>query len=107
MANTTAEVMIKTVVYEAALARAKSQAQALRTVAREILFARAALAVPLEQVDRPPARVLGQPPRYRLRFPVSKPAYQSAKERLHAAGISVTAAIEEGLIHFARTGEFR
>jgi hypothetical protein len=105
----TVEVQIKDVVYDAALARAKSQAQQLRTVAREILFAQAAQAEPAQGFAAlaPAARVLGQPPRTRMRFQVSPDAYESAKDRLHKAGISVTAAIEDGLVRFARTGEFR
>lgn len=107
--KTMVEVMIRDVVYDAALARAKSQAQVLRGVAREILFDRAAQAEPVDGFAAltPVARVLGQPPRTRLRFGASAPAYARAKERLHAAGVSVTAAIEEGLEHYARTGEFK
>lgn len=103
------ELMIRTVVYDAALARAKSQAQQLRTVAREILFERAAQAEPATGFNKltPVARVLGQPPRTRLRFKTDDRSYLQAKNRLRDSGVSVTAAIEDGLEEYARTGMFR
>lgn len=105
----TVEVMIRDVVYEAALLRAKSQAQQLRSVAREILFDRAARVEPDEDQEpvNPTARVLGQPMRTRLRFRADVVAYNRARDRLHNSGVSVTAAIEEGLESFARTGQFK
>jgi len=103
----TVEVMIRDVVYDAALARAKSQAQQLRGVAREILFDRAALAKPMDHMVHPAGRVLGQPSRTRLRFRANAASYTRARDRLHSAGTSVTAAIEEGLEQYARTGEFK
>lgn len=103
----TVEVMIRDVVYNAALARARSQMQQLRGVAREILFDRAAQVEPDSDATHPTARVLGQPLRTRLRFRAPADAYDVARSRLHAAGTSVTAAIEEGLLEYARTGEFK
>lgn len=103
----TVEVMIRDEVYDAALARAKSQAQQLRGVAREILFSRAAQAEPHGGTMFPTARVLGQPSRTRLRFQASADAYDRARRRLHASGMSVTATIEDGLERFARTGQFK
>lgn len=103
----TVEVMIRDVVYNAALLRAKSQAQQLRTVARQILFDRASQVEPTGHAVHPTARVLGQPPRTRLRFRADRTSYDVARTRLHAAGTSVTAAIEDGLEHYARTGEFK
>jgi hypothetical protein len=103
----TVEVMIRDVVYDAALARAKSQAQQLRGVAREILFDRAALVEPAMNAPNPAGRVLGQPPRTRLRFRANAASYGVARDRLRAAGTSVTAAIEDGLEQYARTGEFK
>lgn len=105
----TVEVMIRDAVYDAALARAKSQAQQLRAVAREILYDRAAQAEPAGGFAAlmPTARVLGQPPRTRLRFRAPADSYHVAKDRLHKAGVSVTAAIEDGLEDYARTGEFK
>lgn len=103
------EVMIRDTVYDAALLRAQAQAQQLRTVAREILFDRASQARPREGFAAltPTARILGQPPRTRVRFLASAKSYDKAKARLHAAGTSVTAAIEDGLEHYARTGQFK
>lgn len=105
----TVEVMIRDVVYDAALARARSQAQQLRAVAREILYDQAAQAEPARGFATltPTARILGQPPRTRLRFRVPADSYDVARTRLHAAGTSVTAAIEEGLESYARTGQFK
>lgn len=105
--KTTIEVMIRAVVYDAALARAKSQAQQVRTIAREVMFDRAAQAEPNEFPAHPTARVLGQPARRRLRFRAVLSDYTIARKRLHASGVSVTAAIEEGLERYARTGEFK
>lgn len=105
--QTTVEVMVRDVVYDAALARAKSQAQQLRGVAREILYDRAAQVTPVPNATRPAGRVLGQPPRTRLRFKANTNSYTTARNRLHAAGTSVTAVIEEGLESYARTGEFK
>lgn len=104
--STTVEVMIRDVVYDAALARARAQAQQLRGVAREILWDRAAQAEPNEHAVMPAARFIDAP-RRRLRFQAPRDAYQKALGRLHASGVSVTAAIEEGLEQFARTGEFK
>lgn len=103
----TVEIMVRDVVYDAALARAKSQAQQLRSVAREILFDRAAQAEPDANVVHPAARVLWNQPRRRVRFQAPQESYRVAKERLHASGVTVTAAIEAGLEQFARTGEFK
>jgi hypothetical protein len=105
----TVEVMIRDVVYDAALARAQSQAQQLRSVAREILFDRAARIEPGEpgEVVNPTARVLGQPIRKRLRFRADAASYDRARDRLHQSGISVTATIEDGLESYARTGQFK
>jgi len=103
----TVEVMIRDVVYDAALARAKSQVQPLRGIAREILFDRAAQAEPIDQAIHPAGRVLLSSDRVRLRFQAPREAYQRARKRLHSSGVSVTAAVEEGLERFARTGEFR
>jgi len=104
--SATVEVMVRDAVYDAALARARSQAQQLRAVAREILFDRAAQAEPNEQAVVPSARFIGTT-RRRLRFQAPRDAYQKALARLHASGLSATAAIEEGLEQFARTGEFK
>lgn len=105
----TVEVMIRNAVYEAALARARTQAQKLRGVAREILFERAAQVQPGTDEGHPAPRMLSlsQPKRRRLRFPVDRDEYEPARDRLHASGVSVTAAIEDGLERFARTGEFK
>jgi hypothetical protein len=105
--KTTVEVMVRDVVYEAALARARSQAQQLRAVAREILFEAAAQVDPNGDRGYATARVLGQPPRMRLRFRAPADAYTVARERLRRAGVSVTAAVEDGLAHYARTGTFK
>lgn len=108
-AKATVEVMVRDVVYDAALLRARSQAQQLRAVAREILFDRAAQASPRDGFAAltPTARILGQPPRTRLRFRANARSYRVARDRLHAAGSSVTAAIEDGLEQYARTGQFK
>lgn len=107
--SATVEVMVRDVVYQAALLRARSQAQQLATVAREILFDRAALAQPSPNVVAPAPRVLmySDSTRKRFRFQVKRNAYNDARNRLHASGVSVTAVIEEGLETFARTGEFK
>jgi hypothetical protein len=103
----TREIMVREVVYDAALLRAKAQAQQLRAVAREILFDRAARAKAVPHATHPAARVMAWSPRTRLRFRVSAKAYDKAKAKLHSAGTSVTAAIEEGLEQYARTGQFK
>jgi len=103
----TVEVMIRESVYNAALLRAQSQAQQLRAVAREILYDRAAAVKATAHVGHPAARVLGQPPRKRLRFRAPVRSYDRARDRLHSAGTSVTAVIEDGLEQYARTGQFK
>lgn len=102
----TVEAMIRETVYDAALLRAQANAQKLRSVAREILFEQAALATP-DSEGRPTARVILNQRRRRLRFPVPRESYEVARDRLHASGLSVTAALEIGLERFARTGEFK
>lgn len=102
----TVEAMIRETVYDAALLRAQANAQKLRSVAREILFEQAALARPVDEA-RPTARVIMNQRRRRLRFPVSRASYEQARDKLHASGVSVTAALEDGLERFARTGEFK
>lgn len=103
----TVEVMIRDAVYDAALLRSQAQAQKLRAVAREILFDRASQTEPVDHATHPTARILGQPARMRLRFRANRKAYARAKNRLHAAGTSVTAVIEDGLEQYARTGAFK
>lgn len=92
-------------VYDAAMARARSQGQQLATVARTVLFQEAARTPAGAETPegRPPRRQYGQA-RKVIKFSVDADAYRKAAKSIQASGRSVAAAIEDGLALFARTG---
>ena len=92
-------------VYDAAMARAKSQGQTLAAVARTVLFQEAARTPEGSPVpDGQPPRRPYQQPRKPIKFKVDREAYLAARDRIAASGRSVASAIEDGLVAYARTG---
>jgi hypothetical protein len=108
--TTPLEPEVDATVYDAAMARARSQGQRLATVARLVLFQEAAktpVNAPAPE-KAPPRREYRRdqtaPRRKTIKFKVATEPYRQAREQIAASGRSVAAAIEDGLRHYARTG---
>lgn len=106
------EAMILEPVLEAAEARARQQDRQLPQVAKAILIRASEDATPLLDEDgKPtePAHPAERPAaatRRRIRFRVDAAAHEIVKDRIRASGTSMTAALEQGLLNYARTGEY-
>jgi hypothetical protein len=103
--DTPVEVWVAIEVHQAVKARVASQRQSIASVARFVLD-RIAAELPEDSTApavRPPLRAYGVD-RRRIRFTYPRGAYQNAKDRILASGQSVQGAIEQGLVHYARTG---
>lgn len=104
-ADQTVEVRIAEEVYDLARERARSQGQALVSVARTILFQEAGKTpVGAEVADgRPPLRTYGEK-RKRLRFDAPLESYIAARDSILTSGRSISQAVEAGLARYAETG---
>jgi len=108
----TAEFMISARVLRAAKARAATQDREITVVAKALLIKLSREATPLiDEEGRPtePAHPATREPgevRKRIRFRVDTEEHEGVKERIRASGISMTAALEEALESYSRTGEY-
>lgn len=100
-----AEAQIRTTVLEAARARAETQARELHAVARALLVTTSKQARPSEDGVAHPAQRPEEVDRKRIRFSMDREEYGIIKDRIRASGRSLTAALEEELERYARTGE--
>lgn len=100
----TVEAEIVTQILTAARKRAAKQGREITGVARNILV-KASKAAKLKPGVAHPANRPAQAARQRLRFRMDPEAYDVIKKRIRASGQSMTAALESGLEHYARTGE--
>ena len=108
----TAEFMISANVLRAAKARAAMQDREITVVAKAILIRLSQNANPLVDEEgkptepaHPATRAPGEP-RKRIRFRVDPDEHEGVKERIRASGISMTAALEQALESYSRTGEY-
>jgi hypothetical protein len=106
------DLLIDKDVYAAAMTRANHQGRTVSAVARAVLFLAAADAQPdpayRSQHTRPPLRAYRSPDdRTRLRFKLPRADYEVARQTIMQSGNSVSAAVEDGLRTYARTGTIR
>lgn len=112
MTKRQAEFMIDARVLNAAEIRAKRLVQELPQVAKAILKRASEEATPLLDADgKPtePAHPAERPEgteRKRIRFRTIPEEHDIVKERIRASGSSMTAVLEDGLRHYAETGEY-
>jgi predicted HicB family RNase H-like nuclease len=100
------EAKIRETVHRAAKARAAENAQELSRVAQAILIRASKAASPEEGgVAHPAKRPTGAPVK-RIRFRIDSEAHEVIKARIRGSGTSMTAALEEGLENYARTGQY-
>lgn len=102
----TVEAQITSLIRDAAKIKAEEQAHNLSAVAQAVIIRASKAAVPREDGVAHPAQRPRQTGCVRIRFRMNAEAYRIAKERIRASGTSMTAALEEGLERYARTGEF-
>lgn len=108
-ASHTVDVHIAVEVIKQAKARCDSQGHTLRAVARAVFFAAADAASAVEPSpdppsgSRPPLREYGQP-RQRVRFTVPLGAFLPAAAAIERSNSTLANAVEQGLVHYIRTG---
>lgn len=102
----TVECLILAPVLNLAAARAAQQDRELTVVARAVLVKASRLAHPSDDGVAHPAE---RPPRAdckRIRFRMPKDEHAVVKDRIRASGQSMTSALEQGLMNYAKTGEY-
>lgn len=102
----TVEAQIIGEILSAARARAKIDAHDMSAVARAVLERASKTAKPCEDGVAHPAQRPKQAGQKRIRFRMDAGKYEIVKDRIRRSGISMTAALEEGLERYARTGDF-
>lgn len=107
-----AEFMIDARVLKAAELRAERLVQELPKVAQAILRRASENVTPLLDADgkpmepaHPAEREEGVE-RRRIRFRTPPEEHETVKERIRSSGSSMTAVLEDGLRHYAETGEY-
>jgi hypothetical protein len=102
----TVEAMILRPIRIAAQARADEQARELAAVARAVLIKASESAEPSEDGVAHPASRPSNVGRQRIRFRMDREQHAVVKDRIRRSGQSMTAALEQGLEDYARTGKF-